>query len=135
MNRHLCTLTILAGALATTALPAAAQEAAGRWRAELIRGGAVIDGIQTILTIAPDGAVSGTGGCNRMAGRATISGDAITFGRIASTRMGCAPAVMDQESKFFAALEDVRAWRIDPARQRLALLDADGKQIVVLARM
>jgi putative lipoprotein len=95
----------------------------------------VNDGIQTILNIAPDGAVSGTGGCNRMGGRATISGGAITFGRIASTRMACAPAVMDQEDRFFAALEAVRTWRIDPAQRTLALLDADGKQIVVLARM
>ena len=107
----------------------------GKWLAEDIRQGGVIDRLQTVLEIGEDGAVSGTGGCNRMAGKATISGDAITFGPLASTNMACTPAAMDQEAKFFAALRDVRTWRIDPLQRKLALLGADGKPLVVFARM
>lgn len=107
----------------------------GRWLAEDIRGGGVIDNLQTVLEIAGDGKISGTGGCNRMAGQATISGDNIAFGAIAATRMACAPAAMDQEAKFFAALEEVRGWRVDPAQGKLTLLDASGEALVVLARM
>lgn len=68
---------------------------AGRWLAEDIRGGGVIDRLQTVLQIGADGAVSGSGGCNSMTGTATISGDSITFSPIASTRMACTPAAMN----------------------------------------
>lgn len=107
----------------------------GRWLAEDIRQGGVIDRLKTVLEIGADGAISGTGGCNRMAGKATITGDAIAFGPLASTNMACTPAAMDQEAKFFAALRDVRTWRIDPLRCKLALLGADGKPLIVFARM
>lgn len=106
----------------------------GRWLAEDIRGGGVIDRLQTVLEIAKDGAINGTGGCNRMSGKAVISGNTITFGSIASTKMACTPAAMDQEAKFFAALRDVRTWRIDPTRQKLVLL-ARGKAVIVLSKM
>jgi heat shock protein HslJ len=113
----------------------AAAGPVGRWLAEDIRGGGVIDRVQTVLEIAADGAISGTGGCNTMRGTATIAGDTIAIGAIASTRMACPRAVMEQESKFFAALRSARTWRIDSARRKLALLDADGKPVVVFARM
>lgn len=67
----------------------------GRWLAEDIRQGGVIDRLQTVLEIAADGRVSGTGGCNRISGKATISGDRIAFGPVASTFMACTPAVMN----------------------------------------
>jgi putative lipoprotein len=107
----------------------------GRWLAEDIRRGAVIDRVQTILEINTNGAVSGTGGCNRFTGRASIASKRITFGPIASTRMACTPAVMNQEGNFFAALGVVRAWRIDTVRHKLLLLDGNGNPVVVLARI
>ena len=113
---------------------AAAATPAGRWLAEDIRGGGVIDRLQTVLEIAEDGTITGTGGCNRMSGKATISDDGIVFGPIAATSMACTPAAMDQESKFFEALGHVRKWRVDPARRKLALLDEGGSTLIVLAR-
>jgi putative lipoprotein len=107
----------------------------GRWLAENIENGGVIDRLQTVLEIAADGSISGSGGCNRMAGKAVISGDRITFGPIASTNMACTPAAMDQEQKFFEALRRVQSWNIHIGMQKLALLDADGKPLVVFARM
>jgi putative lipoprotein len=130
---------VLALALASAAVSAAAGEdvstPAGRWLAEDIRGGGVADRLQTVLEISPDGRISGTGGCNRMAGKATIASAAITFGSIVSTKMACPPAVMNQESRFFAALNDVRAWRFDPVRRKLMLLGGDGTPLIVLAQM
>ncbi len=108
---------------------------AGRWLAEDIRGGGVIDRLQTTLEIGADGTITGSGGCNRMSGKATISGENIKFAPLASTNMACSPAIMDQEGKFFAALMEVRAWRIDPARRKLALLDGAGKTLIVFAQM
>lgn len=118
-----------------TADVASAAGLAGRWLAEDIRGGGVIDNLQTVLEIAADGSVSGSGGCNSMRGQSAISGDRIAFGSIASTLMGCEPAVSDQEEKFFAALGDVRAWRIDPEQNKLVLFDGQGKAVILLARM
>jgi putative lipoprotein len=132
------TLGALAIALHCTvaiAQPNVPTQPIGRWLAEDIRGAGVIDHLQTILDIAADGTISGSGGCNTMRGKATISGDSIAFGPIASTRRACPVAVMDQESRFFFALRDARTWRLDPIRRKLALLDAAGRPVVVFARM
>ncbi len=107
----------------------------GRWLAEDIRGGGVMDYLQTELVIRRDGGVSGSGGCNTIGGSAKIRGDSIRFGQIVSTMMACTPAAMNQERKFLDALKDVRSWRIDGPRQKLILSDGRGRPIVVLARM
>jgi putative lipoprotein len=108
---------------------------AGKWLAEDIRGGGVIDFAQTVLEIARDGHVSGSGGCNRIGGGATVEGDRMTFSRMISTRMACTPALMHQESRFLDALADVRRFRVDVRRRKLLLLDAGGKTILRLSRM
>jgi putative lipoprotein len=107
----------------------------GRWLAEDIRGGGVIDRLQTVLEIAADGTVAGSGGCNRIRGKATIKDAAISFGPMISTKMACASAAMAQEQKFLAALHDVRGWRIDRARHKLSLLGANGAPVIVFAQM
>lgn len=106
----------------------------GAWLAEDIGGGGVIDRIQTVLEIGDDGRVSGSGGCNRISGQATIEGAAISFGPIIATRMACPAAVMTQEAKFIAALEKVRGWQLDPAQGKLSLLDEQGQAVMVLAQ-
>ncbi|MCB4769684.1 YbaY family lipoprotein [Ancylobacter sp. Lp-2] len=112
-----------------------ATSPAGRWLAEDIGGGGVIDRLQSVLEIADDGAISGSGGCNRMTGKARIDDEHIDFGQLASTNMACTPAAMDQERKFFAGLAEARGWRLDAARGKLVLLDAAGRPVIVLARM
>lgn len=115
--------------------PAAVATPVGRWLAEDIRGGGVIDRLQTVIEIAADGAITGSGGCNRIRGKATIAGEAISFGPMVSTKMACSPAVMNQEQKFLTALRDVRGWRVDPVRRKLSLLGANGATVVVLTQM
>ena len=70
-----------------------------------------------------DRRVSGSGGCNSIAGSYELNGDRLTFGRIASTRMACVES-MDTESRFLAVLQQASRARI--AGQRLELLDASG---------
>lgn len=67
--------------------------------------------------------VSGSGGCNRVAGSYTLEGSLLRFGPAAGTRMAC-PAGMDVEAAFLAMLGAVAGWRI--AGDRLELLDASG---------
>jgi putative lipoprotein len=106
------------------------MEPEGKWLAEDIRGGGVIDDVQTTLEIGADGRATGSGGCNRFAGSYSVNGATLAFGAIATTRMACPPAVMDQESKFFAALGEARGWRIDAATRKLTLVDAGGGDIL-----
>lgn len=108
---------------------------AGRWLAEDILGKAVVRGQQTVLEIAPDGVVTGSGGCNRFSGHAHIDGAEITFRALAATKMACAPAAMEQERKFHQALESARSFRIAPNDHRLILLDGAGRPVAKLAAM
>lgn len=119
--------------LLTVAAVAGSASPTGKWLAEDIDGGGVIDRLQTTLEVSADGKVTGMGGCNRYAGSAKIDGDAIRFLPMGSTRMACSPAIMKQESKFHATLENVRAWRIE--RTKLVLLDAGQFVIMSFAKM
>ncbi|MBU3032012.1 YbaY family lipoprotein [Paracoccus marinaquae] len=116
------------------ARPRATPAPTGQWLAEDILGGGVIDNARTVLEIADDGAVGGSGGCNRFSGTATISGDTIRFAQLAATTRACIPALMEQEQRFFRALDAARGWRIDAERDKLVLLDKDGQTLILLAR-
>jgi putative lipoprotein len=108
---------------------------AGKWLAESIRSGGVINDPQSTIEIAADGTVAGKSGCNSFGGKATIEGDKIGFAALAATRMACPPAIMDQEDKFLAALNDAKRWMIDDERGKLILFDAANKEILLFARM
>ncbi len=69
-----------------------------------IQGGGVIGNVQSTMRIDAGGKVTGSGGCNRLFGTATVGGNSLAFGGIGTTRMACPPAVMQQESKFLGAL-------------------------------
>ncbi len=119
------------------AVPAAADPATptGKWLAEDIDGGGVIDRMQTTLEIRDDGIVTGTGGCNRYAGSATFDSTAIKFLPMVSTRMACSAAAMRQEAKFHATLEKIASWRIDEQKQKLVLLDRGGFELMRFSKM
>ncbi len=106
----------------------------GRWLAEDILGGGVLDRVQTVLDIGEDGRVGGSSGCNAITGEAEIKGDRITFGPIAATRRACVPALGDQEQKFFKALGLARRWRYDAGTGKLTLSGRGGVAVMVLAR-
>jgi copper homeostasis protein (lipoprotein) len=72
--------------------------------------------------------VSGSGGCNRIAGGFTVEGDRVHLGTLAGTRMACANG-MEQEQRFLNSLSHVERFRI--SGRQLELLDESG---AVLAR-
>jgi putative lipoprotein len=118
-----------------TSAGAASLAAAGRWRAESIRNRRVAPGSGAVLEIAADGRITGSGGCNRISGKATVAGAHMSFGPIISTRMACAQDIMDQESHFLSALADTRLYRIDEIRDKLILVDAHGITVLRLIRI
>jgi len=125
-------ITVAAVLAAVAAQPAAAQQTApvGKWLAEDISGGGVVDRLQTTLEIGETGQVSGNGGCNTYRGTAEFSITAINFRSLASTKKTCQPSAMEQETKFHAALDEAKAWRIDADTHKLTLLDAKGTELV-----
>lgn len=74
-----------------------------------------------------DGKVTGSGGCNRLTGGYTATGDSLRFSGVASTRMACMRG-METESSFLAALEHVRRWKI--SNRQLELLDEGEKMLL-----
>jgi heat shock protein HslJ len=75
------------------------------WVLKDLAGGDVVDGGKATLAFAEAGKASGNGSCNRFFGTAKIEGQTIHFGPLGSTRMACAGAVMDQETKYLNALQ------------------------------
>ena len=103
------------------------------WLVEDIRGGGVIDFAQTSIGFDARGGVHGTGGCNQFNGTAEIAGEALSLGPLATTRRACAEALMDQESRFFAALDAVKGYRFDGPF--LLFTDAAGDALMRLTRL
>jgi heat shock protein HslJ len=71
--------------------------------------------------------VSGSGGCNRIAGTFAIEGDHLRFSPIAGTMMAC-PSGMEQEGRFIRALEKADRYLIEVSH--LQLLDKTGAVLV-----
>ena len=75
------------------------------WLLEDLGGSGVIDNVQATLIFAEAGRVAGNSSCNRFSGPVEVGGDNIKFGPLASTRMACPEAAMNQEAKYLKALQ------------------------------
>jgi|GEM_PF-660460 len=103
----------------------------GAWQVEDLNRGGIIDNTVLTLTFAEDGRVSGSTGCNSLAGTYTPSGATLSFSPLAMTRRAClAPALNNQETKFAAALQGDMAWRIT-ADGALELTREGGHRILL----
>ncbi len=102
------------------------------WVVEDIEGRGVVDRAQTTIQINKDGTAHGNTGVNLFNASPTISGNKITFGDFPVTRRAGPPALMDQESKFLAAIQKVKRYQIDN-NQVLHLLDENGKELLRLS--
>ncbi|MEV4684009.1 META domain-containing protein [Streptomyces kurssanovii] len=83
------------------------------------------------LTFAKDGSVSGSLGCNRFTSTAKISGDSITFGRLASTRKLCEGPVMDVERQLVKVMDGTVTYEL--GHRSLTLTASDGKGFAAVA--
>ncbi len=102
------------------------------WTVDAIGGEPAAAGVASYLTLSADGRAEGSGGCNRFSGGWTADGAALRIGPLAATRRACLPAPMQQEDRFFAALEAARGFRIEAGR--LVLVDAAGAPLARLRR-
>ncbi len=79
-----------------------------------------------------DGAVAGSGGCNRFFGSYEQKDEALTFSALGATRMACPPDVMKAEQSFFEMLANVRQAKVEGSS--LLLFDGAGKELARLSR-
>ncbi|MFF9842386.1 META domain-containing protein [Streptomyces sp. NPDC013740] len=76
------------------------------------------------LTFGKDGRLTGSLGCNRVTAPAKVTGDTITLGAVATTRMICTGPEMDLETKLYDALDGPLHYRLD--HRTLIVTDVDG---------
>ncbi|MBT2516932.1 META domain-containing protein [Streptomyces sp. ISL-90] len=102
---------------ATNAGPGAAPDPVGTW-------GDTSASTEPSLVLAADGTLTGTDGCNRLAGGWSMDGTTITFEQVATTRMFC---------------EGVDTWLSGLATatiidETMTVLDASGAELGTLTR-
>jgi heat shock protein HslJ/uncharacterized membrane protein len=95
------------------------------WIAVEIDGRRTMDRVQSTVTLDASQRLSGNAACNRYFGTYELGEDTLRLKPAGSTRMACEPAVMEQETRFLAALETVTAFRREGTA--LLLLDAGGR--------
>ncbi len=84
------------------------------WVVEDIGGGGIIDSSRVTIEFLDDNRVAGRGSCNRYMGSWNLSGEGLSFSRIAGTLMACAPALMEQEQRFLDLMAEVNRFSIGP---------------------
>jgi heat shock protein HslJ len=124
----------------TSATPASGMTLEGtEWSAVKLEGAALRPGTSITLRFG-DGWVDGFGGCNHFgytttdgkidAGAYRQSGDRVTIAPVATTTVGCANGVGDQEGRFLQALPRVDHFLISSGGLVLQLFGADGGLLV-----
>lgn len=76
--------------------------------------------------------VSGHAGCNRFFGAYSFDGQAVKIGPLATTRMSCAPAIMEAERAWLGLLTAART--VDATHKTLVLRDGAGVALATLRR-
>jgi len=101
-------LTLILGLIADQSIPLEATH----WKATELGGKPVpaLTANREAHLMFHGGRVSGSDGCNRIAGSYDLKGDRLTFGQLAGTQMACADSA-DIEQRFRAALESAAAGR------------------------
>jgi heat shock protein HslJ len=78
------------------------------------------------FTIAADGSLTGSTGCNRMMGSATATDTTITFAPAGTTRMACEAEVADIEGHVLAVLDGEVTYTLDAGTMTLRKPDGNG---------
>lgn len=103
------------------------------WTLTSIGGEPILAETTVTFSIAADYRAGGNGGCNNYFTEASFDDPPLSFGPVAGTRKACAPAIMTQEARFFAALSAV--WGYELSGDTLKLVDAAGVPLAGLVRL
>ena len=86
---------------------------AGDWTVTSLDGTALPKGADVTITFDA-GRVAGLAACNRYTGSYNLTGEGLTFGPLAGTRMACPPPLMETESAVYAAFARITQFDIGP---------------------
>ena len=95
------------------------------WALVEIDGRAVIDRVQSTIRFEGNDRIVGWGGCNRYFATIRSGFNYFEVGPIGSTRRICPPVVMEQEERFFAALQKARGIRMEDDE---LVIDSEGTE-------
>jgi heat shock protein HslJ len=101
------------------------------WVVEDIARGGIIDSSRVTLNFGTDGRLWGRASCNNYTGEFALTGESLTLSPSATTRMACAPSLMNQEKKFLGLLARVQRFEVD---QTGALILHTDDGLSILAR-
>lgn len=105
-----------------------------QWRATMLGGEAVADGVETTLEFDTDGTAGGNSGCNGYGGPVTLGEDGlIAMGDFVATQRGCADPIGAQERALFDAYTNAARYETDGAT--LSLLDGSGAVLAEFIRV
>jgi heat shock protein HslJ len=92
--------------------------------------GVPITGDQPLtLRLDADGRASGSSGCNSFTASYELgSKERFTLGPIASTRMACPPAIMEQETRYLSILDAAESYSVY-ASGSVSVIAPDGRAI------
>lgn len=103
------------------------------WRLVEINGEKALPNVSVTATFSGGSALSGSGGCNKYFGSATVTDGKLAVSPLGSTRMYCGEAgVADQEDAYFKALANVTGYSVVGAELRLSA--ETGKPTLVFVR-
>lgn len=125
---HYRTALVAVAVLAGCAAKQPALEQERTYRVEWIDERPLLEGSYLTITFGADDRAYGTGGCNHWFAGYGLEGEILRFSQVGSTRKACSPSLMEQEARFFSALEQVRRWDTSPLDQ-LRLWPDEGKPI------
>lgn len=122
---------LVAGGCAVSKTDSAAP-LAGKWHVDYIEGRGVVDYSPAHYQFGDDMTLSGNASCNRFNGTYRMEEGAIVVGELATTRKLCPRALMEQESRFLAALKRAHSWKSD--KGLMYLYDDQGVELFRGAR-
>ena len=113
---------------ACSSVPSTQLQPLESYQVEWIGERPLIDRSMLTLTLGDNNQASGLAGCNNWMAEYQLSGDRLSLDNIATTRKLCAPALMEQEQRFLAALATVQRWEF-AEHQQLLLWPEQGAAI------
>ena len=101
-----------------------------QWRPSVVGASAVPDDSGMYVLFEVDGSIKGNGGCNNFFGSLEQSDTGLSAGQLGGTRMTCPADVMDLETAFMGALQNML--RFEMGDENLQLVGADNRLLAEL---
>ena len=121
-------ISLISASLLGCASDAMKVETDQTYEVEWIGERPLIDYSHLTITLGSDGRAYGSAGFNHWFAAYKLDGDKISFEQAGSTRKMCAPALMEQETRFLQSLPNITRWDFSPTDQ-LRLWPKEGKPL------